>query len=208
LVNLYGPTETNVCTYHEVTAADLDRDRPVPIGIPSSGDRVWARKPDGGLARPGEEGELIVDGPTVMRGYWGCEPQRGPYVTGDMVRVLPDGSFDFLGRRDHMVKVRGHRLELGEVEAVLSSHPDVAEIAVVITGDGADSRLVAHVACWPGASPGVVSIRRHGAGRLPPYMIPDEIRFVPSIPRTPNGKVDRAALASAAPEPIVKEVVT
>src|SRR5262249_53580198 len=129
LLNLYGPTETNVCTYHEVVPADLDRDRPVPIGIAASGDKVWAQRADGAVAGPGEEGEVVVDGPTVMLGYWGQPRPAGPYHTGDFARVRPDGSFDYLGRRDHMVKVRGHRIELGEVESVLAQHTDVAEAA-------------------------------------------------------------------------------
>ncbi|MGH3659784.1 MAG: AMP-binding protein, partial [Micromonosporaceae bacterium] len=107
LLNLYGPTETNVCTFHEVSPADLERDCPVPIGSACSGDTVWAHRPGGTVAGPGEEGELVADGPTVMRGYWGQPPHHGPYHTGDIVRVREDGSFDYVGRRDHTVKVRG-----------------------------------------------------------------------------------------------------
>jgi amino acid adenylation domain-containing protein len=207
LLNLYGPTETNVCTFHEVGPADLARDRPVPIGGPASGDKVWAVKPDGGAAAPGEEGMLMVDGPTVMRGYWGRAPQRGAYATGDVVRVLGDGSFDYLGRNDHMVKVRGHRVELGEVESVLAGHPDVAEAAAVTTGAGIETRLVAFVVRRPGSKPGPLALKRHSAERLPPYMIPDEVRFVGKLPRTPNGKVDRAALADDIVQPVPKEKV-
>jgi amino acid adenylation domain-containing protein len=196
LLNLYGPTETNVCTYHEVTPGDLERDRPVPIGRAASGDRVWARSADGATCGPGEEGELLVDGPTVMLGYWGATPQSGPYPTGDIVRVLPDHSFDYVGRRDHMVKVRGHRIELGEVEASLTAHPDVAEAAVVVVGQGMDSRLVAFVVPKPDRRPGVLALRSHCARRLPRYMLADTLRLVPELPRTRNGKVDRAALAA------------
>jgi clorobiocin biosynthesis protein CloN4 len=195
LLNLYGPTETNVCTYHEVSAADLDRDRPVPIGKPCSGDKVWAACPDGSVARTGEEGELMVDGPTVMRGYWGQRSQVGPYATGDIVRVLADGSYDFVGRNDHMVKVRGHRVELGEVEEVLNAHADVAQAVALVIGEGLDARLVAVVVRSPGREPGVLALRRHSAQRLPTYMIPDEIRFVAELPRTASGKVDHLALA-------------
>jgi amino acid adenylation domain-containing protein len=194
LLNLYGPTETNVCTFHQVTPADLDRDHPVPIGRASSGDTVWALRPDGGTAGPGEEGELVVDGPTVMLGYWGREPQRGPYLTGDLVRVVADGRFDYVGRRDHMVKVRGHRIELGEVEAVLGAHPDVDEVAVLVIGETMNSRLEAFVVARPGREPGVLSLKQHCARRLPRYMIADRFHFVPELPRTRNGKVDRMAL--------------
>ncbi|MEU8206887.1 amino acid adenylation domain-containing protein [Streptosporangium sp. NPDC049046] len=196
LLNLYGPTETNVCTFHEVVPGDLTRDRSVPIGRAACGDTVRVTRPDGGEARPGEEGELVVEGPTVMRGYWGAAPQRGPYRTGDMVRVLADGSLDYLGRRDHMVKVRGHRVELGEVEAVLGGHPEVADVAVIVGGEGADARLHAFVVPVRDRTPGVLSLKRHSAERLPPYMIADEFHFVGELPRTRNGKIDRAALGS------------
>ncbi|MEU4836554.1 amino acid adenylation domain-containing protein [Streptosporangium sp. NPDC023615] len=196
LLNLYGPTETNVCTFHEVVPGDLERDRSVPIGRASCGDVVRVMRPDGREAGVGEEGELVVEGPTVMLGYWGHAPQAGPYRTGDVVRVLPGGALDYLGRRDHMVKVRGYRVELGEVEAVLGSHPQVADVAVVVSGEGADARLRAFVLPAPGATPGVLGLKRHSAERLPPYMIADEIRFVGELPRTRNGKIDRAALGS------------
>ena len=196
LLNLYGPTETNVCTFHEVVPADLRRERPVPIGRPASGDTAWAQRPDGGRCQPGEEGELLVDGPTVMLGYWGRPPHQGPYHTGDAVRVLADGFFDYLGRRDHMVKVRGNRIELGEVEATLAAHPDVAETGAVVVGQGIDARLVVFVVPMPGCTLGVLDLKRHSAQRLPRYMLADELRVVFDLPRTGNGKLDRLALAS------------
>lgn len=195
LLNLYGPTETNVCTYHQVQPTDLRRDIPVPIGRACSGDRVWARKPDGTTAAPGEEGELIVSGPTLFLGYWGRPPQRGPYATGDRVRVGPDGSFDYLGRGDGMVKVRGHRIELSEVTAALHAHPDVVEAAVTAVGEGLDRCLVAFVIRGPGSAFGTVELRRHLAQRLPPQMIPHDVRFVGELPRTTRGKLDVAALS-------------
>ncbi|HEX5404374.1 MAG TPA: amino acid adenylation domain-containing protein [Pseudonocardiaceae bacterium] len=197
LLNLYGPTETNVCTWHEVVPADLDRDRPVPIGTACSGDKCWVDTADGTAGQPGDEGELVVDGPTVMLGYWGHEPQRGPYRTGDIVRILPDGSFDYAGRRDHMVKVRGHRIELGEVEAALTAHQDIADAAVVVVGTGMAARLTA-VLVAGSRKPGVLSVRQHCAQRLPTYMIPDDIRFVAELPKTSNGKVDRTGLSAGA----------
>lgn len=196
LLNLYGPTETNVCTFHEVRPWDLDRDRPVPIGAACSSDRVWAQRPDGGVCGPGEEGELVADGPTVMLGYWGCTPHRGPYPTGDVVRVLDTGLFDYVGRHDHMVKVRGHRIELGDVEAVLTAHPSVAEAVAVVVGSGIEVRLVAFVVLERGRDVGVLELRRHCAQRLPRYMVADEFRTAAELPRTRNGKADRAALAA------------
>lgn len=204
LLNLYGPTETNVCTFHEVEEGDLRRDRPVPIGAAASGDIVWAVRPDGTVAGPGDEGELLVDGPTVMIGYWGREPQRGPYRTGDIVRVLPDGSFDYVGRRDHSVKVRGHRIELGEVEATLTTHSEVDDAAVILTGHGIEARLTAFVVPTRGRSPGPMALRRHCAERLPSYALADHIHLVAELPRTGNGKVDRTALVRRHGE-LVKE---
>ncbi|MCZ7373256.1 amino acid adenylation domain-containing protein [Micromonospora sp. WMMC250] len=200
LLNLYGPTETNVCTYHELAAADLDRDRPVPIGTAACGDRVWAQNENGSVAGPGDEGELLVEGPTVMLGYWGRPRHQGPYCTGDLVRVLPDGGFDFVGRRDHMVKVRGHRVELGDIEAALTTHPDVAEAVAVVTGTGVDARLTAFVLPHPDRQPGTLALRQHCAQQLPRYMLVDHVRTVTELPRTRNGKIDRSALlAIAAP---------
>ncbi|WP_433412606.1 amino acid adenylation domain-containing protein [Microtetraspora malaysiensis] len=198
LLNLYGPTETNVCTFHQVGPADLERDRPAPIGMAAGGDTVWALTSEGDRAGPGEEGELWVEGPTVMLGYWGRDPQKGPYPTGDIVRVLPDGGFDYLGRRDHLVKVRGCRMELGDVEAALAAHPEVDEAAVIVVGDGDDARLEAFVVPVSGRAPGLLALKRHSAERLPPYMIADRIHLVAGLPRTGNGKVDRAALGRRA----------
>ena len=198
LLNLYGPTETNVCTFHEVTPADLERDLPAPIGRPASGSKVWAEKPDGAAPHGDDTGELIVEGPTVMLGYWGSAPQLGPYRTGDIVRLLAGGSFDYVGRDDYLVKVRGHRLELGEVEAALSSHRDAAEVAVITSGEGIDCRLLAFIVLRSEANSGILAFKRHSSASLPPYMIPDEIFFVTKLPRTVNGKLDRAALMGVA----------
>jgi amino acid adenylation domain-containing protein len=196
LLNFYGPTETNVCTFHEVQPEDLRRDRPVPIGRACCGDEVRAVAADGTPAAPGEQGELVVDGPTVMDGYWGSPPHAGPYATGDVVRVLSDGSFDYLGRTDDMVKVRGYRVELGEVEAVLCTHLGVAEVAAAATGTGLHSRLVAFVVPASDDRPGLLGLKRHLAQRLPPYMVVDDVRFLDALPRSHNGKVDRARLMS------------
>jgi clorobiocin biosynthesis protein CloN4 len=202
LLNLYGPTETNVCAFHEVEPKDLERDRPVPIGRASCGDRLEVVTSDGRPARPGDEGELIVHGPTVMHGYWGRQRQTGPYSTGDFVRVLDDGVLDYLGRRDHMVKLRGYRVELGEVESTLLGHADIDEAAVLVQGQAVESRLVAVVAPADGRRPpGTIAVKRHCARTLPPYMVVDSVVAVDKLPRTPNGKVDRARLERLAAMP-------
>jgi amino acid adenylation domain-containing protein len=201
LMNLYGPTETNVCTYHEVGDIDDARTAPVPIGRACSGDRVWAVRQDGGVAGPGEQGELYVAGPTVMLGYWGKPPLGdAPYATGDIVRLQDDGDYAYIGRRDDMVKVRGHRVELGDVEAALETHPAVHEAAVIVAGEGLDARLVAFLVARGEARASLLEMKRHCASRLPRYMIVDAVRHVRELPRTRNGKIDRQRLAAHASE--------
>jgi amino acid adenylation domain-containing protein len=196
LLNLYGPTETNVCTFHEVGELPAGAVS-LPIGRACAGDRVWAVKPDGAVAGPGEEGELHVEGPTVMLGYWGQPPQgQRPYATGDVVRLREDGEYDFVGRRDQMVKVRGFRIELGEIEAALTAHPDLTEAAVVVDGDGITAQLIAYVVMVPGRRPSLIELKRSCSERLPRYMIVDEVRVLEALPRTSNGKIDRVTLVS------------
>jgi amino acid adenylation domain-containing protein len=195
LLNLYGPTETNVCTFHEVTDIAPDQVHPVPIGKACSGDSVWAERADGRRCAVGEHGELVVAGPTVMKGYWGKAPHEGPYRTGDVVEALPDGAYRYVGRRDSMVKVRGHRVELGEVEVALQAHPDVKEAVVTVAGDGNAARLKAFVSFAGGRRPTLLELKRHCAERLPRYMIVHEVEALDRLPRTGNGKVDRRELA-------------
>jgi amino acid adenylation domain-containing protein len=195
LLNLYGPTETNVCAFHEATGEiPEDRIEPLPIGRACSGDRIWAVRADGVPVGPGEDGELWVEGPTVMLGYYGQSPQAGrAYATGDLVRVLPGGEFLFLGRRDDMVKVRGYRIELAEVEAALLVHPAIRDAAVVAVGEGPAGRLVAFVEARE-APPPLLALKQHLATHLPRYMIIDDARYLPALPRTATGKVDRLQL--------------
>lgn len=195
-LHLFGPTETNVCTFYDVTSIPPDQIRSVPIGSACSGDRVWAVRDDGTKAGPGEEGELVVAGPSVMLGYWGQPPQWGrPYRTGDRVAVLDSGDYQFLGRRDGMVKVRGYRVELGEIEAALQAHPDVDEVAVVLSGTGMDAKIVAYVVPVGAAIPDLLELKRHCAMTLPRHMLLDRVRGVRDLPRTGTGKVDRRTLA-------------
>jgi acyl-coenzyme A synthetase/AMP-(fatty) acid ligase len=198
-LNLYGPTETNVCTFYEVKEIEEDRTKPVSIGKECSGDRVWAIKADGNLVKPGEEGELMVSGPTVMLGYWGRPPHGDTvYPTGDLVRLEKDGNYDYVGRCDNMVKVRGHRIELGEIEAALGDHPHVHENAVIVSASELDARLIAFIVCRNFEAPTLLDIKRHCSERLPRYMIVDELRVLDQLPRTRNGKVDRLKLNQVA----------
>jgi amino acid adenylation domain-containing protein len=188
MFNWYGPTETNVCTSYEVTGADLDRTRPLPIGTACCGDTV----------RLDDTDEILVDGPTVMLGYWGRSPHRGPYRTGDLGRYDESGQLEYLGRCDSMVKVRGHRVEPAEVEAALMTHPGVTDAVVVVAGAGLTARMHAFVVPGPGAPPTLLAVKRHCAERLPTYMIIDRLTLVDELPRTPNGKTDRRAILAAA----------
>jgi amino acid adenylation domain-containing protein len=201
-LNLYGPTETNVCTFHEVRAIDPARTRPVPIGVACSGDRVWAETAEGRAVGVGEEGELLVTGPTAMIGYWGKPPLGdAPYRTGDLVRRIDEDAYEYVGRLDSMVKVRGHRVELGDVEASIGQHASVHESAVVVAGEETAARLVAFIVPKPGSeAPPLLALKRHCAERLPRYMIVDDVIAVPALPRTRNGKVDRRHLVQQALE--------
>ena len=194
--NFFGPTETNVCTAYEVPPTGLEARLGLPIGTAASGDDVWLETDDGRRAEPGEVGEVIVAGPTVMLGYWGRPPQRGPYRTGDLARLDSDGQLEFHGRRDHLVKVRGHRIELGEIESVLQASPDLEEAAVAVDGTGRQARLIGILVPRGDQRPSLLAIKKLCAEHLPRYMIVDRIRWVEALPRTGNGKVDRARLLS------------
>ncbi|HET8843200.1 MAG TPA: amino acid adenylation domain-containing protein [Ktedonobacteraceae bacterium] len=199
LLNLYGPTETNVCTFYTISCFPSDQVKSIPIGQACSGDTVWAQKEDGSVAGIGEEGELMVSGPTVMIGYWNLPGQGNrPYATGDRVRLVEDGNYLYLGRQDHMVKVRGHRIEPGDIEAVLTLHPQIQAAAVIVTGSGLDARLVAFVTLVASTTPTLLEIKRFCADRLPRYMIIDVLSVLPELPRTRNGKIDRLVLMQSA----------
>lgn len=211
--NLYGPTETNVITWHHVQPADIGPDvtRPLPIGVACANSHLFALKEDGTQAAVGEEGELAARGPTLMRGYWGL-PERTArslvdhslhpglgaekvYRTGDRVQVGEKGVYHFLGRVDNMVKSRGYRIELGEIETALYSHPQVAEAAVVAIPDEEISHRLAAVVVPEGQGRLTAGqIRAFIAAYLPKYMVPDVIHFVARLPQTSTGKVDRRKL--------------
>ncbi len=210
--NLYGPTETNVCTWHEVAATPA-ADTPLPIGRACPYDEALVLDERLRPVPAGGVGELWIRGASVMQGYWG-RPERNAlvlqsleiapgvhdraYRTGDLVRERPDGELEFLGRRDHQVKTRGHRVELGEIEARLAAHPAVDEAVVVAVPDEEIMhRLKAVVVAKPGAEVTADALKLHCAAMLPRYMVPETIEFRAALPRTSSGKVDRRALAGA-----------
>ena len=211
-VNWYGPTETNVCTAFELPAGGADAG-PVPIGKACGSTEVFAVTSEGRrVSRPGEVGELYVRGPSLMRGYWGQlaktrealvpSPFRADfdelvYRTGDLVTVDPAGNYVYLGRRDGMVKIRGYRVEMGEVEAALYRHPAIREAAVLPVPDELlGSRLRAVISGGGAARLTRESVLDHCRQWLPSYMVPDVVEFREALPRTSTGKVDRALLAS------------
>jgi amino acid adenylation domain-containing protein len=214
-LNWYGPTETNVCTSCEVPAAPggAGLAGPVPIGKACANTDVFAVTSEGGrVSKPGEVGELYVRGPSLMRGYWGQPDKtrqvlvRNPfqdaydelaYRTGDLVTVDADGSYMFLGRRDGMVKTRGYRVEIGEVEAALYEHPAVREAVVLTVPDELlGSRLRAVISVNDSGSLSRLEVLEH-CRRRPGYMVPDVVEFCEALPRTSTGKVDRTQLAQA-----------
>jgi amino acid adenylation domain-containing protein len=209
--NLYGPTETNVCTFHRVEPLDPARTEPIPIGRAIDGIEVFAVDAAGRVVRPGETGELLVRGDCVARGYWGL-PERSAaalvqnprhadshdlcYRTGDLVRMLPGGAYVYLSRLDTMVKIRGYRVEIGEVEAALLSHAGVREACVIIERDAREEpHLTALVVSTAPGAADERGLRAHCRERIPAYMVPTAFLFRDALPKTSTGKVDRVALA-------------
>ena len=208
VANLYGPVETNVVTWTTVDAPALAGPR-VPIGRAVRGTEVAVLGEDGVPRSSSGQGELLVCGPSVSPGYLN-DPVKtaqtrlsaGPdgaghsyYRTGDFGRIDAEGVVHFQGRRDGMVKTRGFRVELGDVEAALSGHPDVLQ-AAVLPSDRPDigTVLVAHVAAVPGSGLTPAGLRKWVGERLPSYMVPADVTLHQELPVTSTGKIARAAL--------------
>ncbi|MGD2114725.1 MAG: amino acid adenylation domain-containing protein, partial [Acidobacteriota bacterium] len=221
LWNVYGPTETTVwSTLDRVGRVDPNgspavRGAGISIGRPIANTAVYVVDPRLRPVPPGSVGELLIGGAGVTRGYRGrpgvtaerfvpdafVQGDGGEgarlYRTGDLARWWPDGRLECLGRTDHQVKVRGHRIEPGEIESRLAEHPAVAR-AVVVARGSSPVRLVAYLVAEPEAGePTVLELRSHLSEDLPDYMVPAAFVFLAELPTTPNGKVDREAL----PEP-------
>ncbi|MCP4653990.1 MAG: amino acid adenylation domain-containing protein, partial [bacterium] len=211
LHNLYGPSETAI----SVTFWDCPQPPPpgpVPIGRPMSDIRAHVLDRRLELVPLGVEGELTIAGVAVGRGYLGDPgltaerfvpdpltrtPGGRLYRTGDRARRRGDGSVEFLGRLDHQVKLRGLRLEPGEIETVLAGHPALTAAAVVSrTATGGEAQLVAFVAMQEGVAVSAAELRAHLARQLPEAMVPRTYVALAALPLTPNGKVDRRALVT------------
>ncbi len=206
VANLYGPSEdTTYSTWAVVTGGAGTP----PIGRPVAGGRAHVLDPLGRLAPPGVAGELFLAGEGLARCYRGApaatarsfvpdpfaeEPGRRLYRTGDLVRQRADGSLAFIGRRDHQVKVRGVRIELGEIDATLRRCPGVRDAVALAVGTGTCRRLVAFVAAAGPETVAPADLERRLRQSLPVAMVPAAVRVLDALPLTPNGKVDRLAL--------------
>jgi amino acid adenylation domain-containing protein len=213
LVNMYGITETTVHVTHLVLTRDeidYGHDGAVNVGTPIADLQVHILDGRGKPAPVGVAGEIHVGGAGVARGYlnrpeltaqrfvrdpFGSRPGARLYRSGDLGRWRADGTIDYLGRNDHQVKIRGFRIETGEIEARLTTHPQVREAAVIAQDDGAGGkRLVAYAVTRPGTAPRGSELRDYLKQALPEYMVPSAVVPMPALPLTPNGKLDRKAL--------------
>jgi amino acid adenylation domain-containing protein len=204
--NLYGPTETNVCTFARIPGAiPPDRDVPYPIGFACDHCRGLVLDDQGHEAASSGEGLLYISGPSVFQGYWNrpdvnrtlflVRDGRRWYNTGDVVRWDQTEGYLYVGRRDRMVKRRGYRIELGEIERALYLHPGVREAAVIATSDAeGGTKIVAWVSCHDEPQPSIIEMKTFCASHLPAYMSPDGFVFLRRLPRTSTDKVDYQAL--------------
>jgi amino acid adenylation domain-containing protein len=209
--NLYGPTETNVCTFYELPRTiPPDRVDPFPIGKVCAHLEGIVVDEDGNEVARGDRGELCIRGESVTPGYWNLPEQTANaflvkgaravareswYRTGDIVTEANDGNYTYAGRRDRMVKKRGYRVELGEIESCLYRHPDVREAAVVALPDETlGMKVRAHLATRDGNRISLIQLKAFCAQHLPIYMVPDVFTFHADLPKTSTEKTDYQTL--------------
>ncbi|MGI5519924.1 non-ribosomal peptide synthetase [Micromonospora sp. CA-259024] len=213
LVNLYGPTETNAVTAHELAGDTRRWPAHVPIGRPMPGVVPYVVDQAGHLAPPGVPGELFLGGECLADGYlnapertaaaflpdrFGADPGARMYRTGDLVARDEDGLLVYLGRRDNQVKIRGHRVELGEIETVANRVAGVREAVAIARRAGSDLELVLFVRPEEDRQVDHAAVRTHIAAALPAYMSPAWIFDLARVPTSATGKTDRTALAAQA----------
>jgi amino acid adenylation domain-containing protein len=209
--NLYGPTETNVCTWYEVHEVPPEgQTEPIPIGRACANTDCLVIGEDGQVVtESGREGVLHVRGSSVMQGYFGRPDESAAafvtnplaegreerlYCTGDWVTLDEQGDYLFLGRRDHMIKTRGYRVELGEIEAALYAHASVREAVALAVPDEVLTNRIKAVVVADGLT--AQAVRQHCGTLLPRYMIPEDVEFRDELPRTATEKVDRSRLVA------------
>lgn len=212
IVNGYGPTENTVFTCCHTVSAAATLITSVPIGRPLTGTSVYLVDRHGEPVPVGVPGELVTGGIGLARGYFrqadataerfrpdrfSASPGARLYYTGDLARWLPDGTIEFLGRMDQQVKLRGFRLELGEIESALRRHPGVRDAVAQVHRTGGDKQLAAYFTTDADAPPSAAELREFLAGRLPDFMVPAAFMRLAALPLGRNGKVNRRAL----PEP-------
>ncbi len=224
LINGYGPTEnTTFSCCHRITGETLATRSTIPIGKPIANTEAYILDSRLQLVPIGVPGELCLGGDGLAIGYVNRPDLNAEkfvsvnlpngstsrlYRTGDICRWLNDGCIEFLGRKDEQVKIRGFRIELGEVETAIAGNPAVNSVAVVITGEGANKRLAAYVVTKPEHELAGPKLREYLRERLPEYMIPANYVFLPALPISTNGKVDKSALpdpGGAPARPVVAE---
>jgi amino acid adenylation domain-containing protein/thioester reductase-like protein len=214
LHNHYGPSETHVVTAHDLVGDPATWAALPPIGRPISNSQMYVLDQHLRPTPVGIPGELYIGGDGVARGYlkrpeltaekfipdpFSDIPGARLYKTGDLARYLPNGEIAFMGRIDHQVKVRGFRVELGEIEALLQQHPGVRECVVVVREDNpGDKRVVAYVVAQHGADVTAGDVTVFLRDKLPEYMVPSAVVLLDALPLTPNSKVDRRALPKPA----------
>lgn len=201
--NLYGATEANVCAWYEIPGDRVvAQSAPFPLGKICSPNRGRVVDAHGERVEAGSVGELVVSGPIVMRGYWEL-PERNAeaflidrdgirwYRTGDLVTEDDNVGLRYIGRRDRMVKRRGFRVELGEIEATLLRNGKIQDVAVVAAPNTEhEVHIIAFVSCRPTGSLSMATLRSISLRSLPRYMVPDRFVFVDDVPRTSTNKVD------------------
>lgn len=210
LLNIYGSSEVAAdVTWHVTTSQDGVES--IPIGRPISNVQLHLLDRYRNQVPQGVPGEVFVGGECLSTGYWrrpeltaerflqhSFTPNRFVrlFRTGDLARYLPDGEIEYIGRADNQVKIRGSRVELGEIEAVLSLHRTVMDAVVLLAGAPAHEKLVAYVVVHPGAEPKTDELRRFLKSKLPEYMVPSQYLVIDVLPLLPSGKIDRKTLAA------------
>ncbi len=212
--NLYGPTETNVCTFYEVKKkVDSQRVEPVPIGLATSNALLFPMNKEGKPLKKGEVGELFVQGDCVTPGYWNYEDQRnrenhtkGRHATGDLVS-WENENLVFRGRVDNQVKLNGYRIELGEIENILVNHPGIEECAALLFSQYQEVSQEVHqevsklVVFFTGQDIPDLKLKQYCFQYLPSYMIPQSFRHMEQLPKNQNGKIDRLQLRNSNENP-------